>query len=173
MKATNIFSLKNARAEWKTIKGTPCKVIKQIYASIENDETAKELRAILPADRQKCIDESAQICAVYKVGETRETARGSYIVKFSADMVFRYYTNKLNTEHKNAVKTANANERAEKRAAKEKAQAEKAAEKAKAQAEKEQKRAEKNAVNAARIEAEKKETAKETAKRNAKKNGKK
>lgn len=176
----NLVSLIDVRKEWKGFKGSASAIVKQIYASIEGEgEKAKAIRAILPAKRQSAIDDIPAICKAYHVGEARKVTRNGkeceQIIKFSADMLLRYYT-KANNEEANE-ETAKA--KAEKRA---KEKAERDAKKAKEQAEKDKKRAAKEEEKKAReekaqkhlqVEKARTEERKREEKKNAKKNGKK
>lgn len=184
--------LNDVRAQFANINGTPCAVVKRMY-SVINEMTAEEtaahadLIAVLPKDRQKCIDRIPEICIFGGVGVTKTRSNGTqYTPKFTTDLVLRYFTKYTNTTlnayakikseqdraaEKEAREAKKAEERAaieqrkaeraaaaeEKRKAKEEEKARKAAEKA----EKEKQRAERNAVNAARIEEEKKQIKRE------------
>lgn len=194
--------LNDVRAQFANINGTPCAVVKRMYAVI-NDMSAEEeaesskLIAVLPAERQECINRIPEICAFGGVGVTKTRSNGTqYTPKFTTDLVLRFftkYTNALLNEYskakaeakKAADKEAREAKKAEERAAIEQRKAERAAkaeEKRKAKeeekarkeaekAEKEKQRADRNAVNAARIEEEKKQVKREKVEktRNAKK----
>jgi len=115
-------------------------------------EGAKYLNLVLPAKRQTAIDAIDAIKKAYRVGETVTNKAGKVrAIRFSADMVLRYFTKENNAvieEKEKAEKTAKrAKEKAAreaKKAAEEKAKAERKAERERIREEKRQKAVEKS-----------------------------
>lgn len=164
----NLVKLSDVRKEYANIKGTPCAIVKQVFASIEGEgEKAQFLRSVLPS-KQAAIDNISAICAAYNVGGTRKNGTQ---IRFSADMLIRYYTKSTNAETAKSIAEKKASKRAEEKkqrdAKKAKEQEEKEARKQKREAEKKA-REEKAASN---LQVEKART--EEKKRQEKKNGKK
>lgn len=136
--------LNNVRTQFANINGTPCAVVKRMYAIINEmsaEEKAEnaELIAVLPVERQKCIDQIAEICEFGGVGITKTRSNGTqYTPKFTTDLVLRFYTKftnfvlneyaKIKREEKKAEeKEAREAKKAEERAAIEQRKAERAA----------------------------------------------
>lgn len=150
--------LKNARTDRKQIEGTPCFVIKNLWAIAQETPRNGVRTAFALAgykDKQSVIDDADKICAFGNVGETR--VNGS-IIKFSGDLLLRY----LSAKHKELVKMHNQlahkvedEERAKRKAEKQAEKERKQAEKAKAKADAEKRHADKEKVRKAR-EAEEK-----------------
>lgn len=165
MKTTKI-NLNSVRFELKNLKGTPCAIIKSIYAAIDGEtESAKYLKAVLPAKRQDAIDAIDAIKKAYNVGHIVTNKAGKpRTIRFSADMVLRYFTKVNNDKVEAFEKAERTKKRAEEKAARD---AKKAAEKAAkeearkareaARAEKQQKTIEK-ALKASTIAPEKPQT---------------
>jgi hypothetical protein len=163
---TSKINLNAVRFELKNLKGTPCAIVKSIYAAIEGEtESAKYLKAVLPAKRQEAIDAIDAIKNAYNVGQVVTNKAGkSRTIRFSADMVLRYFTKANNGKVEAFEKAQRTAKRTEEKAARE---AKKAAEKAAkdearkareaARAEKQQKAVEK-ALKASTIAPEKPQT---------------
>lgn len=170
------IKLNDVRAQFANINGTPCAVVKRMYAVInemseEEKEENKKLLSVLPDSRQECIDQIQDICKFGGVGVTKTRSNGTqFAPKFTPDLVLRFYTKYTNflsneyaktkkEEKKAADKEAREAKRVEERAAIEQRKAERAA---KAEEKRKAKEEEK-----ARKESEKAEKEKQRADKNA------
>lgn len=88
-----------ARAAKKAAGNTFCGIVKSLYSYSETEE-GKFLLSFLPKNKKAFLERGQEVCKWGKVGETKKTAKGEYIIKISADIVLRF----INMETKQKIK---------------------------------------------------------------------
>lgn len=92
-----------ARAAKKAAGNTFCGIVKSLYAYAETEE-GNFLRSFLPKSKTEFLKRGADVCKFGKVGETKTTKKGAYVIKISADIVLRFINHE--TKEKEAAKKA-------------------------------------------------------------------